>query len=58
MKTESGSIRISKPDRYEPPEIQVHPVASTERCCGSLPSSKMKLASAPPKATKHESVAM
>jgi hypothetical protein len=57
MKTESGSIRTSKPERYEPPEIHVHAVETTARCAPSRPSRPTKLAIAPPKATKHESVA-
>src|SRR5919201_1846218 len=56
MKTLSGSTSTSKPERYEPPWIHVHAVERWWRSDGCSPSSEMNDASAPPKATKQESV--
>jgi hypothetical protein len=47
----------AKPERYEPAEIHVHAVETIVRSPALRPSRPTKLATAPPKATKHESVA-
>src|SRR3954462_10946168 len=57
MKTESGSMMISSPDEYDPPEIHVHAVEMRWRSLPSRPSRPMNAATAPPKATKEASVA-
>ncbi len=57
MKTDSGSMRIWRPDWYDPPVIHVHAV---EMICLSPPcraSSPMNAATAPANATKHDAVA-
>ena len=55
--TLSGSIRTSRPERYEPPVIHVQAVEVMLRWAASRPSSDTNVATAPPKATKHASVA-
>src|SRR5919204_5404478 len=57
MKTDSGSIITSRPERYEPPATHVQAVDTSWRWLPSRPSSPMNDASAPPNATKHDRVA-
>ncbi len=56
MKTESGSIITSRPERYDPPLTHVQAVDTSRRSPPSRLSSPMNVASAPPNATKQESV--